>query len=200
MREESKEIRESESKKIGDVNLKGIIEGIEIQCNVDLTYQAPKKAENNELLGLPKKISNKNYFIFFGVPLVLIMMSFLIDLMFDYNSHLLLFFVPLAFGYFLHKAFVNSPTSDPLYVKKSVDCITFSSSALTACLLLFKTIDAYNPYITAVYNLKNQGVLGISTFLIIFSIVYFIIWIFAASATIKFLIAFDDLVSYSRKK
>lgn len=35
-------------KKIGDVNLKGIIDGVEINCTVDLSFHKAKESENGE--------------------------------------------------------------------------------------------------------------------------------------------------------
>lgn len=37
-----------EKKKIGDVNLKGIIDGVEINCTVDLSFHKAKESENGE--------------------------------------------------------------------------------------------------------------------------------------------------------
>lgn len=188
-----------ESKKIGDVNLKGIIDGIEIQCNVDLKYSRPKDPIQSTLNKTSMKLGTKHYLCYFYIPLLLIATCFIIDLIFDVNSHLLLFILPLAFGYILYRMFTNSPTTDIVYIKKYVDFITLSSSVLTACLLLFKTVDSYNPYLAMIYSLKFHGVIGNFFLFIVFSTVYFVIWIFATSATIKCLFSFSELKNINKR-
>ncbi|MFO6297110.1 hypothetical protein [Rahnella selenatireducens] len=200
MSENSKTVQEGESKKIGDVNLKGIIDGIEIRCNVDLMYKIPKEKENEASPKLPKKLQNKHYFFYFILPFIIILICFLIDLILDYSSHIILFILPLTCGVILYNMFTNSPSADLAYVKKYVDFITLSSSTLTACLLLFKTVDSYNPYVEMIYHLKDHGLIGIFSFLIIFTLVYFIIWIFATSATIKCLFSLRELLNENKKK
>ncbi|ATF91334.1 Uncharacterised protein [Cedecea neteri] len=187
-----------ESKKIGDVKLKGSIDGIEIQCNVDFTYQMVKNGETPPPTELPKKLKAIHYFIYFVLPLLLIIVLFFIDAIFKTNSRLVLFFLPIIFGFILYAMYTNSPTTDPIYIKKLIDVITLISSTITACLLLFKTIEINNPWLDRLCALKNGSVPEVILFLIVFACVYMVIWIFATSATMKFLFGINDLIAYKK--
>jgi hypothetical protein len=104
--------------------------------------------------------------------------------------------LPAVFGCIIHSMVTKSGIVDPNYFKKFVDTITFASSGLTACILIFKTMDINNPYTTRIYQLINGTVLEKALFIFIFSIIYTTVTIFAISAVLKFLISLRDLRSY----
>ncbi|MBS9422905.1 hypothetical protein [Photorhabdus caribbeanensis] len=101
MSENSKAIPEGESKKIGDVNLKGIIDGIEIHCNVDLTYQTPKKPEQETSQSLPRRLQTKHYFSYFVLPLIIIATCFTIDIFLIITSTFFIYFTTRLWLHFV---------------------------------------------------------------------------------------------------
>jgi len=181
---------------IGIVKLKGKLEGIELKCDIGITLTESLKEEEAKIPSENKRITQPQMFLYFYIPFFFLIISTTIDYIYDYSFHLLLFILPLVFGFIIHSMVVKSGTVDPNYFKKFVDTITFASSGLTACILIFKTIDLSNPYTTRIYQLINGTALEKALFILIFSIIYTIVTIFAISAVLKFLISLRDLISY----
>lgn len=180
---------------IGIIKLKGRLEGIELKCDIGITLTESSK-EEAKIPSENKRITQPQMFLYFYIPFFLLIITTTIDYIYDYSFHLLLFILPLVFGFIIHSMVVKSGTVDPNYFKKFVDTITFASSGLTACILIFKTIDLSNPYTTRIYQLINGTALEKALFILIFSIIYTIVTIFAISAVLKSLISLRDLISY----
>jgi len=180
---------------IGIVKLKSKLEGIELKCDIDITLTEATRDEVKTTSQI-KKISQVQMLFYFYLPFLVLVIATTIDYIYDYYFHLLLFILPVVFGFIIHSMVVKSGTIDPNYFKKFVDTITFASSGLTACILIFKTIDISNPYTAKIYQLINGTALEKFLFILIFSVIYTIITIFAISAVLKFLISLSDLRSY----
>lgn len=183
---------------IGIVKLKSKLEGIELKCDIDITLTESSR-EETKILSENKRITQPQMFLYFYIPFFLLIIATTIDYIYDYSFHLLLFILPFVFGFIIHSMVVKSGTVDSNYFKKFVDTITFASSGLTACILIFKTIDISNPYTIRIYQLINGTILEKALFILIFSIIYTTVTIFAISAVIKFLISLRDLRSYKAK-
>ena len=188
-----------EKKKIGDVNLKGIIDGVEINCTVDLSFHKAKESENGETKKEVQILTKAQWVIYFILPLLVVIVGFFIDSFIDASHHLTLFISPLAFGIIIHKMVMNSSNVNIHYFKKLVDTTGLVSSTLSASILIFKTINVENPYISMLDSLKYAGVFSSIIFYIIMALVYIVVWIFATSITIKLMITYDELIAMKNK-
>lgn len=63
-------------KKIGDVNLKGMIDGVEINCTVDLSFHKTKESENGETKKEVQILTNAQWVIYFILPLLVVIVGF----------------------------------------------------------------------------------------------------------------------------
>ncbi|MCK6729797.1 hypothetical protein [Enterobacter bugandensis] len=183
---------------VGIAQLKGKIEGIELKCDIEITLKDAIKSKS-DISKLPRKITQWQMCLYFYLPFITLLTAIMIDLIFDSNFRFILFLTPIIFGLILNTMVVKSGTVDLDYFKKFVDTITFASSGLTACILIFKTIDSENPYIEKIYELHNGNLISQFFFAAIFTLVYSIITTFAISAVLKFLISLRDLRNYKDK-
>ncbi|MDT8787445.1 hypothetical protein [Klebsiella pneumoniae] len=197
-KEKCKSNNENIPRNVGIAQLKGKIEGIELKCDIELTFKDAVK-NKSDISKLPRKITQWQMCFYFYLPFLALLIAIIFDLIFDSNFHLILFLIPIIFGMILNTMVVKSGTVDLDYFKKFVDTITFASSGLTACILIFKTIDSENPYIGKIYALQDGNLISQFFFAVIFTLVYSIITTFAISAVLKFLISLRDLKNYKDK-
>ncbi|KLR00324.1 hypothetical protein ABF61_04750 [Enterobacter hormaechei subsp. steigerwaltii] len=197
-KEKCKSNNENIPRNVGIAQLKGKIEGIELKCDIELTFKDAVK-NKSDISKLPRKITQWQMCFYFYLPFLALLIAIIFDLIFDSNFHLILFLIPIIFGIILNTMVVKSGTVDLDYFKKFVDTITFASSGLTACILIFKTIDSENPYIGKIYALHDGNLISQFFFAVIFTLVYSIITTFAISAVLKFLISLRDLKNYKEK-
>lgn len=189
-----------ESKKIGDVNLKGIIDGIEIQCNIDIACKKSIIQESKGDETVREKLTTKKIFLYFILPFLIIPASFMTDFFIDENHHLTLFISPITVGFIIYKMIKISPTSNIDHWKKIIDTLALLFSTLSVSIFIFKTINVENPYLNYIISLNNDtsGIMENVVFYFIMILTYFIIFIFSSSITIKTLFTFDELKSMKK--
>ena len=155
--------------------------------------------ENGETKKEVQILTKAQWVIYFILPLLVVIVGFFIDSFIDASHHLTLFISPLAFGIIIHKMVMNSSNVNIHYFKKLVDTTGLVSSTLSASILIFKTINVENPYISMLDSLKDAGVFSSIIFYIIMALVYIVVWIFATSITIKLMITYDELIAMKNK-
>lgn len=179
----------------GIVTAEGIIDGLNIKCDVHLNYEINNTKQPSEDVKL-KSLNPSKLNFYFASLLSVMFLAMVVDFVFDKNNHLTLFFLPIAVGLILFIFIDQSPTADLKYIKKLVDTVTLLSSTITACILIFKTIDVSNPYLDFIYNLQSLGIFGFFVKATLFIFLYLIVSAFAISATIKCCLSYKDFIEH----
>lgn len=171
--------------------------------NVDEQKPSSPCQDGKKKIGKTKreceKLTQRQWVAYFIIPIFVVIVGFCIDSFIDTSHHLTLFISPLAFGFLIYKMVINSPNVNIQYFKKLVDTTGLISSTLSASILIFKTINVENPYISMLDSMKDSGVLSSIIFYLIMALVYIIVWMFATSITIKFMITYDELMAMKNK-
>lgn len=179
----------------GLVTAEGILEGLSIKCDVHLKYELNDTKE--PVTDIKIKLINPAMLNFIFVTLLsIILLAMIVDFIFDKNNHLTLFFLPIIVGAIFFVFIDQSPTADIKHIKKLVDTVTLSSSTITACILIFKTVDVSNPYLDFFDNLQNIGIIGVLLKAALFILLYLIISAFAISATMKCCLSYKDYIEH----
>ncbi|EXU75172.1 hypothetical protein [Erwinia mallotivora] len=179
----------------GIVTAEGIIDGLSIKCDVHLKYECNNTKQPPEDIKL-KSLNPSKLNFYFASLLSAMFLAMVVDFVFDKNNHLTLFFLPIVVGLILFIFIDQSPTADIKYIKKLVDTVTLLSSTITACILIFKTVDVSNPYLDLIYNLQNLGIFGFFMKALLFIFLYLIVSAFAISATIKCCLSYKDYIEH----
>jgi len=179
----------------GMVTAEGIIDGLNIKCDVHLKYEFNNTKQPSEDVKL-KSLNPSKLNVYFASLLSAMVLAMVVDFVFDKNNHLTLFFLPIVVGLIFFIFIDQSPTVDIKHIKKLIDTVTLLSSTITACILIFKTVDVSNPYLDFIYNLQSLGIFGFFVKAALFIFLYLIISAFAISATIKCCLSYKDYIEH----
>ena len=75
---------------VGIAQLKGKIEGIELKCDIELTFKDVIKNKTG-ISKLPRKITQWQMCFYFYLPFLSLLIAIILDLIFDSNFHFILF-------------------------------------------------------------------------------------------------------------